>query len=128
MAIQIDKNEKGFYNVRVWSRNTDEFGKRKSKQKSNIRTIALAQKWAEQTEDQISNQDYTDLTFGELHELYLQSRGPKMSPTTIEGLKYITPRILAHFGRVKARDISTRIAQSFFDKLGQQENVRKKRK
>lgn len=133
MAITINKSEDGTYNVRVWSRSVDIYGKRKTKYKSGIKTVTAAKKWAELTEDELTelaqlgeNKFENNLTFADLNSMYLKSRENKMSPTSYAYALSITPTLLSFIGQVKIENINTRIVQDVVDKLSKMENKYKK--
>jgi len=96
MAIQIKKEPSGTYTVRVWAKSLDVFGKRKTKYKSGIKSVAAARNWGAITESEISEQSQIqqDVTFQQLNTYYMDAKQNKMSPTTLEGLKTILPRVL----------------------------------
>ena len=130
MAITINKSEDGTYNVRVWSRSVDIYGKRKTKYKSGIKTVTAAKKWAELTEDELTelaqlgeNKFENNLTFADLNSMYLKSRENKMSPTSYAYALSITPTLLSFIGQVKIENINTRIVQDVVDKLSKMENI-----
>lgn len=129
MAISINKQQDGTYSVRVWSKVFDAFGKRKTKYKSNFKSVTTAQKWAELKEDELTELTLQEIdpinkeiTFNELNKLYLEARENKMSPTSFNYAKNITPRIEKFMGRIKAKDINTRIVQKFVDELSNETN------
>lgn len=127
MAIKIDKAENGTYTARVWAKKLDAFGKRKTKYKSGIKTVTAAKHWATLAEAELTETvDYShDMTFAELHALYMETRQNKMSPTTLQVMDYITPTVLKYFGKVKASNINTRMAQQFVNDLAKKENPHK---
>ena len=118
MAIKYYKQENGTYAVRVWAKCVNVFGLRPNKYKSGFRSLAVAKQWAMVTEAEISEgrQD-KDISFCELYNLYKETRGPRMSPTTLSSFKYSEKIILPYFGKIKIKDINTRIVQSFVNEL-----------
>lgn len=127
MAIQIKKEPNGTYTVRVWAKSLDVFGKRKTKYKSGIKSVAAARNWGAITESEISEQSQIqqDVTFQQLNTYYMDAKQNKMSPTTLEGLKTIIPRVLEYFGKVKVSNINTRMVQQFVNDLSKLENPHK---
>lgn len=107
--------------------NIDAFGKRKTKYKSGIKSVAAARNWAALTEAELSEQQSYDenITFGELATYYMESRKNKMSPSTLKGLEWIIPEVLDRFGKVKAANINTRLVQQFVNDLSNKENTHK---
>lgn len=123
MAIKIEKTPNGTYNVRVWSKILDAFGNRKNKYKSGFKSVMAARRWAELTEDELtelSEVDFVDkdFSFNELQDLYMQASKTSMEPTTIEYLeKNILPRTKEFFKQMKAKHINSRFVQQFVDYL-----------
>lgn len=116
MAIKIEQSKDGTYKVRVWAKNYDMFGKRKSMQKSGIKTFSSANKLAKELEAKVCEADFEKvLTFGTLEKKYFESRSTKMSPTTIAGGKASRERILSFWGNIPVEKINTKIAQQYVD-------------
>ncbi|MBQ8749680.1 MAG: site-specific integrase [Clostridia bacterium] len=115
MSVHITKNKKGLYDVRVFSTHKDEFGKRKSKFKANVKNLTTAKLLADEFQDKLDSFINDDLTFSELHQLYEKSRSGKMSITTTQNNKYLTVPILDYFGAVKIDKINNRLVQQYID-------------
>lgn len=123
MATKITPEGNNFYSVRVWAKHKDALGKRKTKQKKHIRTIAAAKIIAAEFEEQLINPYYTDLTFKEVSDLYMQARADKMSPTSFYSIGLVAKVINEKLGHIKARNLNTRIVQQFIDELGKKKNA-----
>lgn len=133
MAYKIEKLPNGKYKIRVWSK-LDIFGKKKSKQISNISGITTATKLAKELELQINDnylqEDFQfnpDIKLSQLEQLYYNEREKKISPTTLHNsFKQNREKILAYFGNLKVRNINTYVVQKFIDE--QQETTKYKKK
>lgn len=119
MSIKVEKMPDETYSVRVWAKYRDVFGKRKTKYKSGFKSILAAKRWGKETEDLLIESDFnnTDINFATLHELYLEAKKNKISPTTLDKTSYIVERILKYLGQVKIKDINTRVVQQFINYL-----------
>jgi len=119
MAIKIEKQPNGKYKVRVWARHKDMFGKRKTAQKCNINTVAVAKQWALAKEDALSiGEDcFIDYTFAQLDKMYHEVHDKNMKETTKESQQYIRQKVLDYFGNVQAKRIDTNAVQTFVNKL-----------
>lgn len=128
MNYQIEKQKNGKFKVRVWSK-PSVFGKRISKQVSNITGITAAKKLAKEISYKINetNNINTDkITFNTLEELYFEERKNKISPTTLHSsFKYNREKVKNYLGNLKIKDISTPIIQKFID-IEQSKGLRKK--
>lgn len=123
-TIKIDKQDDGRYKVRVWAKR-DVFGKRKSKQVKDISGITAAKKLGKELGFELDEGLYkNDLTFNQLDDLYYKERQNKVSPATLS-TTFTNERNLAreHFGKVKAKLITTKMVQDYADA---QLNVRQK--
>lgn len=118
MAIKITQKEDGTYTVRVWAKSQDIFGKRKTMQKSKIKTFVAAKKLGQELESSI-NEDSPNksISFGELEKRYFDKRTLKMSPETIANLKPIRERVLKFWAKIPLEKINTNIAQKYVDSL-----------
>jgi integrase len=123
MAIKITPEGNNFYTVRVWAKHKDALGKRKTKQKKHIRTVAAAKIVAAEFEEQLSNPYYTDLTFKEVHNLYMEAKKEKISPTSFYSIGLVGNAVNKKLGHIKARNLNTRIVQQFIDELGKKKNA-----
>ncbi len=123
----IEKLPNGKYKVRTWS-DFDEFGKRKTKQKSNIPTIAAAKIFANTFEEEFEQgiNQHSDYTFGELYKLYMDAKSKKFSPTTKKHKESYSNKVLAYWGNVRAKNINTRNTQDWVNQLEQLDNPHKK--
>lgn len=129
MSYNIEKLENGTYKIRVWATSKDVFGKIKSKQKSNIKTIAVAKKLIEEYQAELDEQlnSSEDILFSKLCDLYLENRQNRVSPTTYtEMVNTIFPVIKNFMGKIKAKDVSTIVVQKFADQLAKTPNKNKK--
>lgn len=116
MSIHITKNDKGLYNVRVFSTHKDEMGKRKTKYKSNVKTLNTAKLLAEEFQNDLDRGINGDINFKELNNLYLDTRRNKMSLTTLDRSKYMYEPLCEYFGKVKIENINNRLVQQYIDK------------
>lgn len=122
MAKKITKQSNGLYTVRVWATHPDEFGKRKSKQKKNIKTVAVAEVVADKFQEQLDLNRYDEnITFKELSDLYLNSK-INLSVTTRAGYDYMIPIINDYMGKVKICNVNTRVVQGFINLVAKKEN------
>lgn len=130
MAISIKKETNGLYTVRVWATSRNEFGKRKSKQKKNLRTYAAAEsigyKYQEEL-DSFNNGYNENMSFEDLSNLYLANK-INLSVTTKENYKTLVPSILKYLGKVKIKDISTRVIQSYINATSNEINPKTKKR
>ena len=118
MAIKIEKMPNGTYAVRVWAKFCDVFGKRRTKYKSNFKSVTSAKRWGEETEDLISEDGYdTKLNFKTLNDLYQEAKKNKISPTTIDKQQHLVKRCVEYLGPVSIKNINTRVVQQFIDYL-----------
>lgn len=117
MSYTIEKLNNGKYKIRVYS-NKDEFGKVKTKQISNINTIAVAKKLALEIEEKLNLKEETkDYTFQELYNLYMNAKAKKLSPNTLKNKKIYYETTLNYWGNVKAKNINTRNVQEWVNNL-----------
>ena len=119
MAVKVEKLNDSTYSVRVWARYRDIFGKRKTKYKSGFKSIIAARRWGNEIEDllNLDNCNNNDIDFATLTNLYLEAKKNKISPTTADKTSYIKDRIIAYLGKIKIKDINTRVIQQFINYL-----------
>lgn len=121
MAIKIKKETNGLYSIRVWATKKDEFGKRKTKYKSNIKSFKEANELSLRYQEELDIFGQTDFKFNQLESLYMKSR-INMAVTTKYTLSFIRPKILDYFKNVKAKDVNTRTVQQFVYELSKTNN------
>lgn len=126
MSYKLEKMPNGKYKIRVWSK-PDEFGKIKTKQVSNINTVAVAKKKALEIEEALDN-DCTikAYTFKQLFNLYFEAKKKKLSPNTLNSKKNYRETTLQYWGNVPADKITTRNVQKWINELEEKENPNKK--
>lgn len=122
MASEIKLNENGTYSIRVYARHKDEYGKRRTKYKSGIKSIATAKMLAKEFEEELERYVDGDIDIAEANKLYLESRKGKVQPTTYNGFATISKPILEQLGRVSIKDINTRVVQQYVDKRQKEQN------
>ncbi len=122
MSIKITKQNNGLYTVRVWATHRDEFGKRKSKQQKDIKTVAVAEVIADKFQEELDYNRYDEnITFKELSNLYLESK-INISITTRSSYDYMIPIINDYMGKVKICNVNTRVVQGFINEVAKKEN------
>lgn len=116
MSQQIEKLPNGLYKVRV---HVCVNGERLTKQKSNIKSMAVAKQVALSIEEELTNsKDWDLITFERLLGLYKDSlRYKNMSPNSQNFIERSQNLVLENIGHKKVKDIDTRDIQAFVDKL-----------
>lgn len=129
MAFSITKQKNGKFKVRAWGR-ADEFGKKTSRQQSNIETKAQAKTIALELEKSLEceEQPKSSYTFQQLYNLYMQAKAKNLSPNTFNRKKYYISATLDYWGKVKAININTKNVQEWVNILEQPTETGKKRK
>lgn len=126
MAIKITKQPNGQYKARVWSKTKNAFGKRETTQKSNINSLAVAKRWAENTEMELSAFElrYYDITFGELNTRFLNTKtsADKLSPSYLNIINYVSPSILKYFEKTPITRMNTPAVQEYINIIQKREN------
>lgn len=131
MAYSIDKLKNEKFKIRVWSK-PDEFGKKKSKQVSNIPTYTQAEKLAKEIEFKLEEENNRgtqfdpNIKFSKLEEMYYNERKTKISPATLYGsFDYCRKIVLKYFGDFKVLNINSYVTQKFID-LQQERGLKQK--
>lgn len=127
MSYKIEKQPNGLYRIRVWGIK-NEFGKIPTKQKSNIRTVAVAREKALAIEEGFNCGIETtlDYTFKQLDDMYHQANDKNLSPNTKNARKYRQTIVIEYWGNVKANRINTKNVQDWVNQLEKQQPRNKK--
>lgn len=126
MSYSIEKTPDKKYRIRVWGP-INEFGKRVTKQKSNIPTAGAAKALALEIDEQLKSEGtYNEYTYKQLYDLYMENKLKNLSPTTIKNKETTRKRVLEKWGNVKAKNINTRNCQEWVNSLEKMKNIHQK--
>lgn len=129
MSYKIEKQANGKYLIRVWSK-PDEFGKKQSKQVSNIATVSVAKKIALEIEEQFAMdiEPTHDCTFQQMAEMYFKAKEKTLSPNTLIKKQSYRKAVIEKWGKVRCNKINTRNVQDWINELEGKTNCHKKGK